>query len=133
VLLDVRQRRGVRGSRYAFANSRRLQDELKARDIAYMHVPELAPSSDTRDLQKRADAASGTSKSMRATLTPEFVAAYERRNIEPLDWEGFLARLSPWRAPVLFCVERTPEACHRSLAATRLARAADVRVQHLLP
>ena len=132
-MLDVRQRRGVRGSRYAFANSRRLQDELHNRGIAYMHLPELAPSSETRDLQKRADAANRTSKAKRATLTPEFIAAYERHNIEDLDWDGLLARLTPYRAPALFCVERTPEACHRSLAAAALARAATAPVQHLLP
>jgi uncharacterized protein (DUF488 family) len=123
----------MRGSRYAFANSRQLQDELKNHDIGYMHLPELAPSSETRDLQKRADAASRTSKSQRLTLTPEFIAAYERRNVEGLDWDGLLAQLASWRAPTLFCVEQTPEACHRSLAAAALAHAANVPVQHLLP
>src|SRR5205809_464882 len=36
-LLDVRQRRGVRGPEYAWANSRRLQTALSAAAIAYEH------------------------------------------------------------------------------------------------
>ncbi len=35
LLLDVRQRRGVRGSQYAWANSRRLQTALAHARIAY--------------------------------------------------------------------------------------------------
>jgi uncharacterized protein (DUF488 family) len=42
-LLDVRQRRGVRGSRYPRANSQRLQAALADAGIAYEHLPELAP------------------------------------------------------------------------------------------
>ncbi|HEX9735328.1 MAG TPA: DUF488 family protein [Thermoanaerobaculia bacterium] len=41
---DVRRRRGLRGSTYAFANSRRLQDRLATVGIRYVHVKELAPS-----------------------------------------------------------------------------------------
>ena len=36
-LLDVRQRRGVRGSDYAWANSARLQAALAEADIEYRH------------------------------------------------------------------------------------------------
>lgn len=38
LLLDVRQRRGVRGSEYAWANSLRLQRALAAVDVGYRHV-----------------------------------------------------------------------------------------------
>ena len=41
LLLDVRQRRGVRGSEYAWANSARLQSALAASGIAYRHHKEL--------------------------------------------------------------------------------------------
>ena len=33
----------------------------------------------------------------------------------------------------LLCVERDPEACHRSLITDRLATERDVRVRHLRP
>ena len=50
-LLDVRQRRGVRGPEYAWANSRRLQAALTHARIAYEHHPELAPTTELRQLQ----------------------------------------------------------------------------------
>ena len=43
-VLDVRQRRGVRGPQYAWANSQRLQRALATAGIPYRHVPELAPT-----------------------------------------------------------------------------------------
>ncbi|MBB4940042.1 uncharacterized protein (DUF488 family) [Streptosporangium album] len=55
LLLDVRQRRGVRGPEYAWANSRRLQAALAQARIAYEHHPELAP------LRADGSAASGAS------------------------------------------------------------------------
>jgi len=42
LLLDVRQRRGVRGSAYAWANAVRLQESLAQSGIAYAHHLELA-------------------------------------------------------------------------------------------
>jgi hypothetical protein len=44
VLLDVRQRRGVRGREYAWANSLRLQAALSGAWIGYEHHRELAPT-----------------------------------------------------------------------------------------
>jgi uncharacterized protein (DUF488 family) len=123
----------MRGSRYAFANASRLQAELASRGIDYMHVRELAPGADTRQLQKRADAAVGTTKAERQTLTPDFIAAYEERNAEPFAWDEFVAALGKHHSPVIFCVERTPDACHRSLVAKRLAQVAHADVCHLLP
>ncbi len=38
LLLDVRQRRGVRGSEYAWANAKRLQAALAEAGIAYSHL-----------------------------------------------------------------------------------------------
>ena len=55
VLLDVRQRRGVRGSDYSWANSRRLQDMLSEAGIEYRHHKELAPTTELRQLQYRED------------------------------------------------------------------------------
>jgi uncharacterized protein (DUF488 family) len=62
VLLEVRQRRGVRGPEYTWANSRRLQQALTEHGIAYEHLKELAPTSEIRAGQYAADAAAGESK-----------------------------------------------------------------------
>ncbi len=48
LILDVRQRRGVRGSEYAWANSKRLQDALAKAGLAYEHRAELAPTTAMR-------------------------------------------------------------------------------------
>ena len=49
---DIRQRRGVRGAKYAFVNSKRLQAKLNELDIKYGHIIDLAPTSEIRNLQK---------------------------------------------------------------------------------
>ena len=49
---DIRQRRGVRGSEYAFVNSNYLQTKLKELDIKYAHILDLAPTSEIREKQK---------------------------------------------------------------------------------
>lgn len=133
VFLDVRQRRGMRGSRYAFANSSRLQAELEVRGIAYRHLKDLAPDASIRDLQRNQDAASGTTKTARTELAPEFIEAYEARRAVSFDWKALLDELSAFRVPALFCVERSPSACHRSLVAEHLARVAEVDVEHVVP
>ena len=53
LLLDVRQRRGVRGSDYTWANSLRLQDALAQAGIAYRHHPERDPEACHRSLVAR--------------------------------------------------------------------------------
>src|SRR5438445_13692565 len=53
MVVDVRQRRGVRGREYAWANSLRLQAALEQAEIRYRHVPELAPTTQLRQLQYR--------------------------------------------------------------------------------
>jgi len=133
VFLDIRQRRGLRGSRYAFANVSRLTAELERRNIAYLHLKELAPDTEIRDLQREADAASQTQKSSRTELAPAFVEAYTAAKLDRFDWGRLGEELEPFRAPVLFCVERRPESCHRSLVAPRLAVQLDARVVNLTP
>lgn len=59
LLLDVRQRRGVRGTQYAWANARRLQAALAQARIVYEHHPELAPTAALRQLQYAEDARQG--------------------------------------------------------------------------
>jgi uncharacterized protein (DUF488 family) len=131
LLLDVRQRRGVRGSEYAWANAVRLQAALAEAGVAYRHHPELAPTTELRRLQYREDARLGVGKRSRARLAPEYRARYVREILDRADLRAFVAGLPPGRASALLCVERDPEACHRSLIAERLADAHGVAVTHL--
>jgi uncharacterized protein (DUF488 family) len=131
---DLRARRGVRGSEYAFANRQRLQARLAEAGIRYLHCLELAPSRAQRDRQSAADRADRTAKRKRAELSPEFVALYRAERLAAFDSRAFVERLGPEaRVVALFCVERTPAACHRSLVADRLARDLGLEVVHLTP
>jgi len=128
---DIRARRGVRGSDYTFVNSQRLQARLAEMAIAYRHVKELAPSEEVRQAQYRADKANKTAKRQRSGLDTVFIQAYEQSILDHFSPQSFLESLPPEvRTLALFCVERAPEACHRSLAAQRFADLG-VEVQHL--
>jgi uncharacterized protein (DUF488 family) len=131
---DIRQRRGVRGAEYAFANSQRLQARLAELGIRYLHCKELSPTRETREQQYTADRLEGTTKRKRSALSPAFVEAYRRERLANLDSERFIAGLGPdARVVALFCVEREPQACHRSLVTERLARDLGARVKHVTP
>ena len=134
VFLDLRTRRAVRGPRYAFANARRLIAELHACGIAYRHVRELAPGYELLALQHAADAQLGRRYAARTELSPEYVRRYRAEVLNRFDFEALAAELDGFGAPVLFCIERIPEACHRSLVAPRLAAAlGTTEVVHLVP
>ncbi len=60
--VDIRQRRAVRGSKYSFVNSTKLQNKLSALGIKYFHVLELAPTTEIRELQKKDDVSKGIKK-----------------------------------------------------------------------
>lgn len=131
---DIRARRGVRGSEYAFANSQRLQARLAELDIRYLHLPELAPSEATRAAQHQADATSHTARRQRSQLSPAFVESYERERLAGFDGAAFVTSLGPDAHRVaLMCVEREPTACHRGLLAARLAADLGLEVTHLTP
>lgn len=133
LLLDVRRRRAVRGSEYSYANAGHLIDELAERGIEYRHVLDLAPDMETLKLQGAVDAAAKRLKSERTQLSPEYIAQYTRRTLDPFDFDEFAKELRGFRAPVLLCVERVAQACHRSLIAPKLAAALGAQVVHLLP
>ena len=133
VLIDVRQRRGVRGSEYAWANAARLQAALAEAGIDYRHVKELAPTTELRQLQYAADARAGVGKRSRAELAPEYVARYTAEILDPVGVEPVVEALPAESCGALFCVERDPEACHRSLIAARVAEEHGVAVTHLRP
>jgi uncharacterized protein (DUF488 family) len=131
---DIRARRGVRGAEYAFANSARLQDRLAEMGIRYIHRRDLAPSQEVRGQQHAADVASHTARRQRATLSSVFVEAYLRERLRDFDSTAFIADLGEQAHIVaLFCVEREPAACHRSLLADRLAQDLGVLIRHLVP
>jgi uncharacterized protein (DUF488 family) len=133
LVLDVRQRRGVRGPQYAWANSRRLQDALAEAGIGYRHHRELAPTTELRQLQYREDERQGVGKRNRSELAPEYRRRYLREILDRVDLAPVVAELPPRRRGALLCVERDPEACHRSLIAERLAAECGVSVVHLRP
>ena len=129
---DIRQRRGVRGSQYAFVNSNRLQQKLNDLDIKYGHVLDLAPTSEIRDLQKEADEQMGELKRDRSKLGQVFTIAYKDRVLSKFDFDSFIDKLGDVGANkvVLFCVEEKPEACHRSIVTDNLGKLG-YRITHL--
>ena len=132
LVLDVRQRRGVRGSEYAWANSQRLQTVLADAEIDYEHHQELAPTTELRQLQYAEDDRLGVGKRSRVDLAPEYVERYEREILGQVDLRPIVEQLSAAGA-ALMCVERDPEACHRSLIADRLGSEFGLTVTHLRP
>lgn len=132
LLIDVRQRRGVRGREYGWANAKRLQAALAGERIAYSHERELAPTTELRRLQYAADDRLGVGKRSRAVLDPEYRARYVDEILDRADLDALVAEL-PGRATALLCVEADPEACHRSLIAERLAARHGLVVTHVRP
>jgi uncharacterized protein (DUF488 family) len=133
LLLDLRQRRGVRGTQYAWANSRRLQAALAEAGLGYEHLPELAPTTELRQLQYAEDARVGEGKRSRTRLAPAYVERFTSERLDQVDLEPIAASLPADGTTALLCVERDPEACHRSLVAERLAERFRLPLDHLLP
>jgi uncharacterized protein (DUF488 family) len=127
VVLDVRQRRGVRGSQYAWANAAQLEAALEQAGIGYEHRKELAPTTELRELQYREDARAGVGKRARDRLAREYVRRYTSEILDQVEL------VPPAPASALLCVERDPEACHRSLIADRLSAEHGLTVSHLRP
>jgi uncharacterized protein (DUF488 family) len=132
-IVDIRQRRGVRGPQYAWANSRRLQALLADSGIAYAYHPELAPTTELRQLQYREDAAEGVGKRSRVRLAPEYVRRYTREILDPAPLQPLVDSLPGDGIAALLCVEATAQACHRSLVAQRLAERYGFEVLNLEP
>jgi uncharacterized protein (DUF488 family) len=132
LLLDVRQRRGVRGREYAWANSLRLQAALADAEIEYRHHRELAPTTELRQLQYREDERLKEGKRSRSVLAPEYRRRYVEEILDRVDLDGLVASLPSEHASALMCVERDARACHRSLVAERLAADHGVAVVDLV-
>ena len=131
---DIRSRRGVRGSTYAFANSLRLQARLAELGIRYLYRKDLAPTQAVRDRQAAADKATKTAKRKRTALGEAFITAYRTECLTGLDPHSLLADLEEnTQVVALFCVEKDPEACHRSLVADKLAKELKLEVEDIVP
>ena len=132
---DIRSRRGVRGSTYAFANSLRLQARLAA---TWHPLPvlatDLAPTKAVRDRQAAVDKATKIAKRKRTTLGEAFITAYRTECLASFDPHSLLDDLEEdARVVALFCVEKDPEACHRSLVADKLAKELKLEVEDIVP
>jgi hypothetical protein len=131
---DLRMRRGMRGSTYAFANSSSLQRQLGELGIRYLYLKGLAPDHEIRAKQKQEDEKLGVAKRTRKILGQTFIRAYEKECLGTFNSEEFIKELGQDAQVIgLFCVEREPDACHRSLAAKRLAQDLELQVEHIKP
>ena len=119
-LLDVRQRRGVRGPGIRVGQLPSAPSGDGRRGIDYRHHPELAPTTELRHLQYAEDDRLGVGKRSRTALAPEYVERYTREILDRVDLGPIVAEMPRAGRAALFCVERDPEACHRSLIAARL-------------
>jgi len=130
---DIRQRRGVRGSKYSFVNSKRLQQRLNDLEIKYGYIPDLAPTTEIRELQKEIDEEKGELKRERQELGKVFVIEYKNKILKNFDFEFFFESLDQNEANriALFCVEEHPEACHRSIVAENLMNNYNYKINHL--
>ena|ERR1041385_6702246 len=130
---DIRQRRGLRGSTYSYANSAQLQAKLSKLGINYEHIVGLATPANIRAVQEEADHQKGIARRERQILGEEFKKEYQNKVLSKFDFKNFLETLenSGAKRVVLFCVEEKPEACHRSIVATKLANEFNYKVTHL--
>lgn len=133
LVIDIRQRRGVRGAEYAWANSTRLQALLADAGVEYRHVKELAPTTELRQVQYRDDDRRGVGKRNRRELAAEYAHRYRTEILEPFDLGRLVAELPRTTTTALLCVERDAVACHRSLVTDRLTARYGVDVVHLAP
>lgn len=133
LVVDVRQRRGVRGPHFTWANSIRLQALMAGNGIAYSHHRELAPTTDLRHLQYRDDDLTGVGKRSRKVLAAEYVRRYTEEILDPTPLEPLVEELIEHKRAALLCVECAAAACHRSLIAQRLADRYGFSVRHLQP
>ena len=134
VFCDIRWRRGVRGADYTFVNHKRLAARLESLGIVYLHRRDLAPTPEIREQQKQADKTGKVAKRQRDSLSPDFIIAYGEKILAGFDPGAFLNDLPEGTKTVaLFCVEREPAACHRSLVADKLRDATGAQIEHLRP
>jgi len=131
---DVRNRRGMRGTRYKFVNSKYLQKKLNELGIQYFHFKSLSPSKEIRQIQDEVDRKNKTLKSNRIMLSSLFIDLYKANCLADDNIDKFVDSLmNNAEIIVLFCVEKEPTACHRSLLANALADKYNFVVENIIP
>ncbi|MFI8497546.1 hypothetical protein ACIGFK_03345 [Streptomyces sp. NPDC085524] len=93
LLLDLGQRRGVRGADYSWANSVRLQRALGAVGTGYRHMRGLAPTTELRHLQYREDDRQCVGKRSRIVLAREYAERYTREILDRFDLDAVVPEL----------------------------------------
>ena len=150
LFIDIRARRGMRGSKYKYVNSTYApKRSLKERKESTTRIlKELAPTKEIRALQWQADKTEKTNKRDRLGLSESYINAYnkeiikyrKRRADKILDPNNVLEAAKelagfpdekPLQRYVLFCVEQHADACHRSLVAARFRDKIGGKVKHL--
>lgn len=121
---DIRQRRGVRGKKYSFVNSLRLQRKLEELNIKYLHIKDLAPTTEIRVAQKEEDIKTNTLKKDRTQLGEKFILEYSKQIIEIFDFKNLFTyfQKNNFKNIVFFCVEEKVTACHRNLVAIQIRK-----------
>jgi uncharacterized protein (DUF488 family) len=114
-------------------NSERLQKKLRELGINYLHIVDLSPNREIRDLQKADDKKRRIATRKRYELSVDFKKAYREQILEQYDLTALVRQLEECKTKrvVLFCVENHAHACHRSLVAERLAQDFGFKVVHL--
>lgn len=115
LFVDIRFRRGMRGSRYSFLNATRLQEILRDSGIEYIHLKSLAPSDAVRAVQKAADAQKNDAKRNRLQLSDAFISAYKNYVLQNASQDDVLQAIARHNRVCFFCVEKAHKACHRSI------------------
>lgn len=133
LFIDIRRRRAVRGSKYSFVNSTELQRRLKNINVKYLYLIDLAPTREIRQLQKDEDLKNHEKKTERQKLGRVFIDEYEKQILNAYDFQKLFDEVKKAEAEnvVLFCVEKFPDACHRSLVSERLHKEFNIPIQHL--
>jgi len=131
---DIRRRRAVRGSEYAFVNSKRLQDKLENLSINYLHELGLAPTNEIRHLQLASDDIHKVPHRQRTELDSDFKEKYLKEILSQFDFEQFFTTLDELKTKrlVFFCVEKSASACHRSLVTNKIQEMFPrIKINHL--
>lgn len=130
---DVRQRRGVRGAKYKYVNSIYLQSKLSEMGIEYMHIKELAPTNEIRQMQKEADLLKGEVKNERVRLDEVFISEYRRKILCKFSMDQLVEVIESKAVKniVFFCVEEHAAACHRSLVALEFKKIVGSEIRNL--
>jgi uncharacterized protein (DUF488 family) len=133
MFIDIRRVRGVRGPAFSFVNSERLQRKLSELGINYLHILELSPTREIRDLQKAEDKKRGIATRKRNELSEDFKKEYREQILQQYDLTALVRQLEECKTKsvVLFCVENHAHACHRSLVSEKLAHDFGFKVVHL--